>query len=154
MDTELHTLQLASGTDGDVTVKGRTADVDVGPIEVLEHLDGVPWMSYTEARSGRFALYGDIVYAPLGIGISRARSFGGLTLDAALGLDVEQPIIEAGAAYEIAGLGSSTALDVLAGARYWRQEASIHLALTATLDLELGPLPAPAMSTGSTLWSG
>lgn len=124
-----------AGLNGDVTVKGRTADIDVGPFEVLEHLDGVPWMSYAEARSGRFALYGDIVFAPLGIGISRARSFGGLTLDAALGLDVEQLIVEAGAAYEIARLGSSTALDMMAGARYWRQEASINLALTATLDM-------------------
>ena len=124
-----------AGLNGDATAKGRTADVDVGPFEVLEHLDGLPWMSYTEARAGRFALYSDIVYAPLGIDINRARSFGGLTLDAALGLDIEQLIIEAGAAYEIARFGSSTALDLLAGARYWRQEASIHLALTATLDL-------------------
>jgi hypothetical protein len=124
-----------AGLNGDVTVKGRTADVDVGPIEVLEDLDGVPWMSYSEARAGRFALYSDIVYAPLGIDASRARSFGGLALDAALGVDIEQLIIEVGAAYEIARLGSSTAVDVLAGARYWHQEASIHLALTATLDL-------------------
>jgi len=123
-----------AGLNGDVTVKGRTADVDVGPFKVLEDLDGVPWMSYTEARAGRFALYSDIVYAPLGIDINRVRSFGGLTLDAALGLDIEQLIVEAGVVYEIAGLGSSTALDVLAGARYWRQDASIHLTLTPMLD--------------------
>jgi hypothetical protein len=124
-----------AGLNGDVTVKGRTADIDVGPLEVLEDLDGVPWMSYAEARTGRFALYNDIVYAPLGIDVSRVRSFGGLTLDGGLGVDIEQLIIEAGAIYEIARLGSSTALDLLAGARYWRQEASIHLALTATLDV-------------------
>lgn len=124
-----------AGLNGDVTVKGRTADVDIGPLEVLEDLDGVPWMSYTEARAGRFALYSDIVYAPLGIGISRTRSFGGVTIDAAAELEIEQLVIEVGAAYEIARLGTSTALDLLAGARYWRQDASIHLALTGTLDL-------------------
>jgi hypothetical protein len=124
-----------AGLNGDVTVKGRTAEVDIGPLEVLEDLDGVPWMSYTEARAGRLALYSDIVYAPLDIGISRTRSFGGVTIDAAAELAIEQLVIEAGAAYEIARLGSSTALDLLAGARYWRQEASIHLALTGTLDL-------------------
>jgi hypothetical protein len=99
------------------------------------------------------------VYAPLGIGISRTRSFGGLTIDAAADLEVEQFVVEAGAAYEIARLGS-TALDLLAGARYWRQEASIHLALTGTLDLAGLSLsgtrasPVPGRSTGSILSSG
>ena len=37
---------------GDVTVKGRTVDIDVNPIELLGHLDAVPFMAYTEARKG------------------------------------------------------------------------------------------------------
>lgn len=124
-----------AGLDGTTTVKGRTADIDVGPFEVLEHLDGVPWMSYAELRAGRFALYNDIFYAPLGVDANRARSLDRLTLDVALGVDIEQVIVEAGAAYEIARLGSFTALDVLAGARYWRQEVDINLALTATVEI-------------------
>ena len=132
-----------AGLNGRTTVKGRTTDIDADPIEVLEHLDGLPWMSYGEARLGRFALYGDIVYAPLGVDASATRSFGGATLDATLGVDVEQTIAELGAAYEVAswrsgsliGYGTGvTALDVLAGARYWRQDVEVHLALTATLD--------------------
>jgi hypothetical protein len=30
---------------GDVTVKGRTVDIDVNPFELLEHLDAVPFMA-------------------------------------------------------------------------------------------------------------
>jgi hypothetical protein len=132
-----------TGLNGHTTVKGRTTDIDADPIEVLEHLDGVPLMSYGEVRFGRLALYGDIVYAPLRVDGGATRTFGGATLDAALGVDVEQTIAEAGAAYEVAswrsgslfGYGSGvTAIDVLAGARYWRQDVAIHLALTAALD--------------------
>jgi hypothetical protein len=122
-----------SGLSGDTTVKGRTADIDVGPFTVLEHLDGVPWMSYAELRVGRFALYNDIFYAPLGVDADRARSFDRVTLDAALGVDIEQAIVEIGAVYEVARFGS-TAFDLLAGARYWRQEVDINLALTATIE--------------------
>jgi hypothetical protein len=133
-----------AGLDGHTTVKRRTADIDADPIEVLEHLDGVPWMSYGELRIGKLGLYGDIVYAPLGTDAGVARTFGGATLDASLGVDVEQTIAEIGAAYEIAGWRSGslvgygtgfTAIDVLAGARYWRQDIAIRLALTATLDI-------------------
>jgi hypothetical protein len=131
-----------AGLNGDTMVKGRTTDIDVNPFKVLEDLDGVPWMSYAEARNGRLALYNDIFYAPLAVDASGARSFGRATIDAALGVDVEQAIIEAGAAYEIAKWRSGvsvlpgyTAVDLLAGARYWRQNVAINLALTASLDV-------------------
>jgi hypothetical protein len=133
-----------AGLNGHTTVKGRTTDIDADPIEILEHLDGLPWMSYAEARLGPLALYGDIVYAPLGVDASRTRTFGRAALDATLGVDVEQTIAELGAAYEVAswrsgsliGYGTgATALDLLAGARYWRQDVEVHLALTATLDV-------------------
>jgi hypothetical protein len=127
-----------AGLDGTTTVKGRSTDIDMGPFEILEDLDGAPWMSYAEARIGRFALYNDIVYAPLAVDASAARSFRGLTLDATLGVDVEQAIVEAGAVYEIGRwytFGGTTAVDVLAGARYWHQDVAINLALSATLDI-------------------
>lgn len=131
---------------GDVTIRGRAADIDVNPREVLENLEAVPWMSYMEARRGRFAFYNDIFYANLGVDVRRARSLGGATLDAALGLDFEQTVVEIGATYEIAkwwsgGAGGdahafarSTALDLLVGARYWRQELALNLALSGGLD--------------------
>src|SRR5262249_39473257 len=123
--------------NGDTTVKGRTTDIDADAFEVLRHLRGLPWMSYAEARNGPFALYNDIIYAPLGVGASRARSFNGLSLGAAASVDIRETIIEAGAAYEIGRwhlFAGPTAVDLLAGARYWRLDAAINLALTATLD--------------------
>jgi len=117
--------------NGDQTVKGRTVSIDVDPIEVLEHLERAPWMSYTEARKGPLALYSDLFYANLGIDAGAARTFGSATLSASLGVDFEQAIVELGGAYEIAkwrtGGGSSTAIDLLGGARYWYQDMAINL---------------------------
>jgi hypothetical protein len=85
-------------------------------------------MGYAEARKGPLAFYGDIFYANLGLSASGVRSRGvrpeiSGTLSGALGLDFEEAVVEAGGAYEIAkwpsGGGSSTAIDILAGARYW-----------------------------------
>ena len=119
--------------NGDQTVKGRTVSIDVNPIEVLEHLRRAPWMSYAEARRGPLALYNDVFYANLGIDANAARTFGSATLSASLGVDFEQAIVEVGGAYEIAkwrsGGGSSTAIDILGGARYWYQDMAINLAI-------------------------
>jgi hypothetical protein len=96
-------------------------------------------MSYIEARRGPLAFYNDIFFAKLGVDVSAARTFGGLALDAALGLGFTQTVVEVGGTYEIAkwsGGGMSgryTAIDVLAGARYWHQEMDINLVLTGTL---------------------
>jgi hypothetical protein len=132
--------------NGDVTVRGRTVGVDINPIQVIEHLERVPWFSYAEARKGRLALYSDIFYANLGITegvtLSRVAPEVGGSLGIAVGLDSEQAVIEAGAAYEIARWSSAgglkgfsnagiyTAIDVLAGARYWYQQMGINLAIS------------------------
>ena len=50
---------------GNVTIKGRPFDVQVDPIEILDHLNWstLPaWMSYAEARNGPISLFNDIVY--------------------------------------------------------------------------------------------
>jgi len=78
---------------GDVTIKGRTVDVDVTPFEVLEHLDAVPFMGYLEARRGPLALYGDLFFAKLGIDASVTRSVRGLTVGANADLDASLTII-------------------------------------------------------------
>ncbi len=119
--------------DGNATVKGRRADINVTPIEVLENLDAIPWMSYIEARRGSFSFYNDIVFAKLGVDVTRTRSLGGLAVDAALGADLSLTIIEVGGTYQVA-TWSHTAIDLLAGARYWRQELDANLALSGTLN--------------------
>ena len=134
---------------GDVTVKGRTVDIDVNPFELLDHLDAVPFMAYSEARKGPLVLYNDIFYAKVGVDGSVSRSVRGLTVGASADVDVELAIIEAGGAFEIARwssgsggafkgepvFGPYTAVDVYAGARYWHQDVDIRFGLTANLEL-------------------
>lgn len=137
--------------NGDVTVRGRTVEVDINPIQVIEHLERVPWFSYAEARKGRLAFYNDLFYANLGAtdGVTSRRVIPPITgtLGATLSLDFEQTIVEAGAAYEIAKWSSAgslkgshvsggyTAIDVLGGARYWHQKMSVNFAFAGTFEL-------------------
>jgi hypothetical protein len=119
---------------GDLTVKGRSFDVDVTPTQIIEALDwsSIPaWFSYAEARNGRVALFNDIAYANLaGSGdFAKTGPLGNATLSGNVSADYEQAIVEVGAAYEIwsgvnQGLGTA-AIDVLAGGRYWHQDATI-----------------------------
>lgn len=137
---------------GDTTVKGRTAELDIKPYQVLENLEAMPWMSYAEARKGPLAFYNDIFYAKLGVsgGGVRARNFGpsaGGSLAVSASLDFEMAVVELGGAYEIArwvsggGAGSAagfvpfTAFDIIAGARYWHQDLSVSVALAGALNI-------------------
>jgi hypothetical protein len=134
---------------GDVTVRGRTVDVDVDPFQLLGHLDAVPFMAYTEARKGPLVLYNDIFFAKVGVDGSVSRSVGGLTVGASADVDMTLAIIEAGGAFEVArwssgggglrdgaGFERYTALDLLAGARYWHEKADLSFGLTGTLNVD------------------
>jgi hypothetical protein len=116
-------------------VKGRSVDINVDAFEVLGHLDAAPYMGYSEARRGPLTLYSDTFYAKLGIDGSVSRSVRGLSVGADADVDFKQTIIELGAAYEVARWRSDTAIDLLAGARYWHQDMSLRFDLTGTLDL-------------------
>ena len=127
---------------GDLTIKGRSFDVDVTAGQVLDALDwsGIPaWFSYAEARNGRLVLFNDIAYAKLAGSKSFAKTgpLGAATLSGNVEADYEQAIVEVGAAYEIwsgmnPGVGTA-AFDVLAGGRYWHQDTTVSadLALDA-----------------------
>jgi len=124
--------------NGDMTVKGRSVSLDVAPWTVLGHLERVPFFGYAEARNGPLALYSDAFYANLGLnasGIGSRSVAPGVTgtLSAALGLDFEEAVVELGGAYEVWKCDPHTAIDILAGARYWHQDGSLDLALNASL---------------------
>lgn len=71
------------------------------------------------------------------------------TVSAALSLDVEMAIVEAGAAYEVARSGP-LAFNILGGVRYWHQTADLSLDIAAgvqTADLEIAGTRAIARSS-------
>ncbi|MBF9197820.1 hypothetical protein I2H36_17415 [Microvirga sp. BT290] len=126
--------------NGTQTVRGRSVKVDASFIDIVEKSDTlVALMGDFEARFGRFALLGDVVWSRVGADRSNIRSrtlAPGVTgtLATSLGLDVEMVIAEFGVAYEVARSGP-LAFDILGGARYWYQEADLSLAVTAAVDI-------------------
>jgi hypothetical protein len=135
--------------NGKQTVKGRTADVNANFIEILEKSDSLfAFMSYLEARKGPLSLFADVVYGDITASASRSRDethYEALGLSA--GVDYQFAVVEVGGAYEIARWGagadggkdsgapaSFTAIDLLAGARYWWQEADLSFRLSGVSD--------------------
>jgi hypothetical protein len=136
----------ATFLNGSSTVKRRTVDLDVDPIQVISHLDRVPFFGYGEIRKGPFALYTDIIYADLALSGSGIHTRNTAALGASLGLNFQQVITEAGGIYEIARWDSGgslkdgqagksfTAIDALGGFRYWNQQLDLSFDLSGTID--------------------
>lgn len=124
---------------GDMTIKGRSFDVEADPSAILGHLDWstIPaWMSYAEARNGPIGLFNDIVYA----NVSNSRDFqkelpGKLpSLAGGVSTDYELVIVEFGGAYELwsgmnSAVGAPAAFDLVAGGRYWHQSVTAAASL-------------------------
>src|SRR5262252_2949453 len=139
----------ALSLNGSLTVKGRSADVNVGFFDILNHTqfpkDLFELAALGEARYGRFALLTDIVYLKAGLGASITRSRGtdaiNGTVGASAGLKVWMVAAEFAGAYEVArwnGLftpGSSTAFDLYAGGRVWWQRGEVNVSATGTLNV-------------------
>jgi hypothetical protein len=135
--------------NGSTTVKGRTTNVDVTFVDILEHtkipkdLFGV--MAYFEARNGRYSFFGDVVYLKVGLNGDMTRSRGTDNLNASVGasagLKIEMVIAQLAAAYEVArwastsGPGSSTAIDLYGGVRGWWQKADASFDLGGTVNV-------------------
>jgi hypothetical protein len=139
-------LTFINGPD---TVKGRTVDLSIDPSQLLSHLERMPWFSYLELRRGKLAIYNDVAYANIGLNREGVRSISAVngTLGTSVGLNFEQAIVETGIAYELArsesggGLKdasapqSFTAIDLIAGARYWHQSLDVSFDVSGTADL-------------------
>jgi hypothetical protein len=139
--------------NGSQTVRGRTVDVNETFLDLVHDTWGkgnqlFAAMAHLEARNGPLALFGDGVWARLDIeggGIRERRIAPEIrgAIAARGDLKYKMAIAEAGAAYEIARFGFPfgdvvripAALDVLAGARYWYQEADVSFDIRATVDI-------------------
>lgn len=125
-------------TDGTSTAVGRTVNVHAQPFQAAGHLEKVPVMGYMEVRKGPLGIYGDLIFAEVGLTRAAVTSKPGDKISAALGMDSTLVIGELGGVLELGQWTTdygSTAFDVLGGARYWYQNAGIKLDLTQTLDL-------------------
>jgi hypothetical protein len=135
--------------NGSTTVKGRTTNVDVTFVDILEHTkipkDLLGVMAYFEARNGRYSFFGDVVYLKVGLNGDMTRSRGtdnlNATVGASAGLKLEMVIAQLAAAYEVArwastsGPGSSTAIDLYGGVRGWWQKADASFDLGGTVNV-------------------
>ena len=117
--------------------------------------------SQQELRKGRLGLFADVAWLKMNLNASGVRNIGGIpgapglgarlranttiTADADVWLDIA--LVEPGVAFEIMNRSSrgslkdpdasfsSTAIDVVAGARYWYLKPDIDLNVTATINL-------------------
>jgi len=135
--------------NGDVTARGNTVEVNEDFFQIVEKSDSLlAWMSYFEARKGKFALFTDLVWLDLGfpgsIDIRRSpfARFPRAVVKVAgkAQLDYESTIVQSGVAYEVArwqnASGSYTALDLMGSARYWNQDLALSLRLNGTLEVD------------------
>jgi hypothetical protein len=126
--------------DGTQTVRGRSVKVDASFIDIVEKSDSiVALMGDFEARNGPFGLLANVAWSKIGVegGNVRTRTLApGVTgtPGTSLSLDIEMAIVEVGAAYEVARSGP-LAFDILAGARYWYQEADLSFDIAGAVDV-------------------
>jgi hypothetical protein len=140
----------APSVNGDVTVRGQTVDIDMSFWDLFDSGDSkveldslLALMGYVEARKGPWGIYGDVVWGNFdfsGGAVTQRNPIADLNVSARAkaGLGYEITMAEGGLTYEVANWGgprSSTALDLLGGARYWNQELDLSLAVDTSVDL-------------------
>ncbi|BBO16235.1 conserved hypothetical protein [Candidatus Brocadia pituitae] len=113
-----------TGIDGDVTIKGRDADVDVSFDDILDNLD-IAVLSNFIAKKGRWEFFVQPNYiklSPEGDVDRRA-----LTIDA--DVETEMLILEFGTFYKLGTWGDRfpVSLNILGGGRYWHFDNEIDL---------------------------
>ena len=129
---------------GNVTGRGQTVDVNASLIDIVQKSDSLAaWNSYFEADKGKFGFYTDLVWSRLQFSKSATayrNPIAGLNISASANaaLTSTMTIIEAGGVYELnrwpGDAGSFTALDALAGVRYWNLSADVNLDVQGTAD--------------------
>lgn len=150
----------AADTNGTMTARGDTVDVNASFIDVLTRSSSIPlpFMGHLEARNGPLSLYGDITWMRLRFAGSATRQFNpvadlGVGVNATAFVKETLTIVEAGAFYELARWSVSggapaafTAIDAFAAARYW----NVNIAITGTTSSSVSSNIADLQEIGST----
>lgn len=112
-----------SGIDGDVTIGGQTADVNISFSDILDNLD-FAGMLQVEARKRRFGFFAQPNYFK----VSDKGEVQGISVD----FKTESWIVEFGGTYQLAGWTSNErpgSLDLLLGGRYWNISNKVNVAI-------------------------
>jgi opacity protein-like surface antigen len=137
----------ALGINGTTAARDETIGTNLSFIDLLTKVSTLPleFGARFEARNGPFAVYGDFFWAQLrasGSALALRTPFTGisLTADATGHLKFTvKSILEAGGAYELArwsnGGAAYTAIDALAGLRYWNISANVGLDITGSVNV-------------------
>jgi hypothetical protein len=140
-----------TAVNGSQTARGRTVDIDATFIDIIKESNSIiALMGYFEARNGPWGIFSDLVYADITASGGRSRTFSGhvagAVLGASLSADYQMAILTLGGAYEVARWNSGppgprgvpysfTALDVIAGGRYWWQKVDLNLDLATNINI-------------------
>jgi len=111
----------APGIDGDVTVRGQTADVNVGFDDLKDHLDAALSLGF-EVRKERFGFYGGFGYMKFSGDASARRG-------SEAEVELKFLVAEAGMAYRLTKVGEKHPflLEGIAGVRYWHIETDLEI---------------------------
>lgn len=138
--------------NGDMTVRGQDVGIDASFIDIVQESDSLmAFMLNAEMRKGPFSFYSDTVYANLTASNDTLGGGGlspGLTISANADAEFQLFIQELGLMYELFrgprfADGSQTAIDLVAGGRYWNIQAELELGVTGG-----GPLPPGLQPSG------
>lgn len=110
----------AAGIDGDVTVRGNTADVGISFDELTDHLDA-SFALGLEARRKKFGFFGDVGYMKFSADATKKGASG----DA----ELKFLIADAGGFYRLAEVGQKHPfiVEATAGLRFWAFDTSLEL---------------------------
>lgn len=110
------------GIEGDVTVKGRNAEVDVSFDDILDDLD-LTSVNHFIARRGKWEFFIEPNYMKL----SSEGEVGTINVD----VETEMLLLEFGAFYRLGTWGGRlpVSLDVLGGGRYWHIDNEIDVSV-------------------------
>lgn len=129
---------------GDLGLGNKTSPIDTNIFKILGEVKNIyAWMSYQELRKGPFAIYANVFWSRMSFsdtksGVLPIGRFIDASAVAQAKIWTDLAIIEPGVTYEFARWTSGaswTALEALAGARYWYIKPDITLDVTATVSI-------------------
>lgn len=143
---------------GDQTAGATTSSINTNIFDIIDAADEFyGFMSYQELRKGKIGIFADVLWGRMNFGLGGVKELGpipgapginaNLSIEADADIWVDMAVVEPGVAFEIINRSSggslkdpvpsiqSTAIDVVAGARYWYLKPDVDLTVTGTINI-------------------